>query len=611
MAEKRKEQEDSDDEIGPMPMQPQQAKKKKKVLEFESIYLDDLPSATQYEISFMHRDILSFVTVTSSDFLVTVSVDGHLKFWKKQKKGLEFVKHFRSHLDVVQCIDASRDGSLLATVGKDKACKVFDVVNFDMINMIKLDYVPKACAWIYKRGQAQAFLAISVVGSSDIHIYDGRSPGAPLKTINIHNFPVIAMKYNEKYDVVVSADEKGLIEYWTPESYEFPKNVAFELKSDTDLFEFAKNKTIPNHITFSKDEEMFVCMGQDRQIRIFKFRTGKMYRKYDESLQVLSEMQQARTAFVVLDDIEFNRRLAIERELEKSDMKSCANAVFDESGNFILYGSPLGVKVVNIVTNKVARMLGKAESNQRFLNVSLYQGVPKAKATITLEMAASENPAFKDPLETDPMLFATAFKKNRFYAISKREPEEQEDTDGQGRDVFNEKPTREEQTVAITTKSNALGSIAVIHTTMGDITIKLFPEFAPLAVENFVTHSRNSYYNDHLFHRVIKGFMIQTGDPKGDGTGGESIWGHDFSDEFHRNLRHDRPYTVSMANAGPGTNGSQFFVTVNATPWLDNKHTIFGRCISGLDTVHKIEQVKADKQDKPIDDVKIINIDIK
>ena len=171
--------------------------------------------------------------------------------------------------------------------------------------------------------------------------------------------------------------------------------------------------------------------------------------------------------------------------------------------------------------------------------------------------------------------------------------------------------------------------------------MKLFPEFAPLAVENFTTHVKNKYYNGHLFHRVIKGFMIQTGDPKGDGTGGESIWGHDFVDEFHRNLRHDRPYTVSMANAGPSTNGSQFFITVNATvrflsffvdsylfsvflipffllvhsmplqPWLDNKHTIFGRCISGMETVHKIEGARADKQDKPLDDVKIINIDIK
>ena len=95
--------------------------------------------------------------------------------------------------------------------------------------------------------------------------------------------------------------------------------------------------------------------------------------------------------------------------------------------------------------------------------------------------------------------------------------------------------------------------------------IKLFPEFAPVSVENFATHARNGYYNNHIFHRVISGFMIQTGDPNGDGTGGTSIWGNEFKDEFHHNLRHDRPYTVSMANAGPNTNGSQFFITVVPT----------------------------------------------
>ena len=100
---------------------------------------------------------------------------------------------------------------------------------------------------------------------------------------------------------------------------------------------------------------------------------------------------------------------------------------------------------------------------------------------------------------------------------------------------------------------------------MGDVHIKLFPDLTPKTIENFVTHARNGYYNGHLFHRVIKGFMIQTGDPKGDGTGGTSIWGTDFEDEFHPSLRHDRPYTVSMANAGPGTNGSQFFITTVPT----------------------------------------------
>ena len=102
--------------------------------------------------------------------------------------------------------------------------------------------------------------------------------------------------------------------------------------------------------------------------------------------------------------------------------------------------------------------------------------------------------------------------------------------------------------------------------------------------------------------------MIQTGDPLGEGTGGESIWGGEFHDEFHPSLRHDRPFTVSMANAGPDTNGSQFFVTTVPTPWLDDKHTVFGRVVQGMDVVQGIEKVKCNKSDKPIMDIKILSV---
>ena len=206
------------------------------------------------------------------------------------------------------------------------------------------------------------------------------------------------------------------------------------------------------------------------------------------------------------------------------------------------------------------------------------------------------------------------------------------------RDVFNERPTRDEQSVAAASTGQArsgpspLANSATIHTTLGDIHMRLFPQQAPKAVENFVGHSRSGYFEGVIFHRVIPKFMIQTGDPLGDGTGGMSIWGKEFEDEFSDDLKHDRcvfffhpfflvrafvltcvvirPYTVSMANAGPTTNGSQFFITTNATPWLDKKHTIFGRVLSGLEVVHTIENVKTNKLDKPYEDIKIINVDV-
>jgi peptidylprolyl isomerase domain and WD repeat-containing protein 1 len=400
----------------------------------------------------------------------------------------------------------------------------------------------------------------------------------------MHSKPVHLIEFNARFNTVVSVDSLGMIEYWSPEEpFELPTHLEFEMKSQTDLYEFRKKKSVPTCLNFSADGLSFVTMSfPDRQVRLFKFLTGKMFREYDESLHVISEMQQAGTSLFKLDDMEFGRRLAVEKELEKSSQAKFVNAgkvfmlfifliqkvliffleklVFDETGNFIIYGALLGIKVVNITTNKVARLIGKSESN-RFVNVGLYQGAPKKKGVYTLAMAASDNAALRESQELDPTLFCTAFNKNRFYMMTRREPF---DNSQKGeRDVFNEKPSREEQTVAATQeRKQVLGTSAILRTTSGDIHMRLFPDAAPKAVENFVTHSKNGYYDNLIFHRVIKGFMIQTGCPFGDGTGGESIWGDDFEDEFSREFRHDRPYTVSMANAGPGTNGSQFFITV-------------------------------------------------
>lgn len=128
---------------------------------------------------------------------------------------------------------------------------------------------------------------------------------------------------------------------------------------------------------------------------------------------------------------------------------------------------------------------------------------------------------------------------------------------------------------------------AIIHTDIGDIKIKLFADLVPTTVNNFVFLSREGYYNDTIFHRVIKDFMAQGGDPSGSGMGGP---GYKFRDEFHPNLKHDKPGIISMANAGPNTNGSQFFITFVPTPWLDNKHSVFGEVIDGMDIVLAIPE---------------------
>lgn len=179
--------------------------------------------------------------------------------------------------------------------------------------------------------------------------------------------------------------------------------------------------------------------------------------------------------------------------------------------------------------------------------------------------------------------------------------------------------------------------VATLKTTMGDLKIKLFPEVAPKAVENFVKLAESGYYNGIIFHRVIPDFMIQGGDPTGTGMGGESVWGSAFEDEFS-----DKAFNLkgalSMANAGPGTNGSQFFIVSasqtpsnmvgqleaagypveivaaykenGGTPWLDNRHTVFGQVIEGMDVVDAIQSVKRGPQDKPVNDIVIESIEL-
>ena len=185
---------------------------------------------------------------------------------------------------------------------------------------------------------------------------------------------------------------------------------------------------------------------------------------------------------------------------------------------------------------------------------------------------------------------------------------------------------------------NEKNPLVTVHTNLGDFTLELFLEVAPKTVENFVTHAKNGYYDGVIFHRVIEDFMIQGGDPTGTGMGGESIYGRTFEDEFSREA-FNLYGTLSMANAGPNTNGSQFFIVtakqvpaqmlkqlkdggwpeeiveeyakVGGTPWLDHRHTVFGRVVEGMDVVLKIEGVERNAQDRPLEDVVIESMDVK
>jgi cyclophilin family peptidyl-prolyl cis-trans isomerase len=150
-------------------------------------------------------------------------------------------------------------------------------------------------------------------------------------------------------------------------------------------------------------------------------------------------------------------------------------------------------------------------------------------------------------------------------------------------------------------------SIVTLQTNHGTIRAEIFEDRAPQTSKNFLTLVNKGFYNGLTFHRVIPGFMIQGGDPSGNGTGGP---GYTIPDEFHPTLKHSGPGIFSMANAGPNTGGSQFFVTLAATPWLDRKHAIFGRVVSGQEVMEKIAQVPRDSSDRPKSPVKIEKITV-
>jgi peptidylprolyl isomerase domain and WD repeat-containing protein 1 len=489
---------------------------------------------------------------------------------------------------------------LCATVSEiDKSLKVFDIPNYDLMLMMSLDFVPSGIMdWCYRESCNNKIIAVGIKEKCEIHIIDIQSTGPPIYIITIHKAIVTALRYNKSFHTVVSIDKNGIIEYWRPEDGSFPKSeVLFNMKLKTNLFDMRKKSTYSKSLDISPDGRHVVFFSLDRIIRIFKFQTGKLSHVYDETLTTIRDVRSivSESSSFYLNPFNFTKKMTIEHIINNDTTAyrvSTSNVVFDGTGNFILYPTFFGIKCVNLISNKVNRLIGRLEEDERFLHIALYQDYTSMK-TIVKRSTALENNFFKDPT-----IAALAYKKTRFYLFTQREPIERV-SDITARDICNE---RESENKIITKKKEKtheiLNSNIVIYTSKGEIWIELYSKECPRTIENLITHAKNGFYRGLIFHRVIKGFMIQTGDPLGDGTGGKSIWGNDFEDEIVKNLCHDVAGTVSMANIGPDSNGSQFFITTIPCPWLDGKHTVFGRVVKGMNVVHSIEGVKVDSNDK-------------
>jgi peptidylprolyl isomerase domain and WD repeat-containing protein 1 len=244
-----------------------------------------------------------------------------------------------------------------------------------------------------------------------------------------------------------------------------------------------------------------------------------------------------------MDSIEFGPRAAKEREMEDQQNDLPSGLVqMDPSEQYLLVSTMIGIKVIDWKKNKMLKVIGKADASQyRFLSFCLCLGDPKMNQQMQLARGTGQSTAVGEKkVENNAIVVALAYQQRRFFVFSHVDPFKDQDRGGDdvNRDIWNEAPTAQDQLLATEgvaggAKKAASNSKAILRTTMGDIHIKLFPD-VPKTLENFCEHARSGYYDNVIFHRVIKDFMLQTGDPLGDGTGGESIWGGEFEDEFVR-----------------------------------------------------------------------------
>eukprot|EP01053_Blabericola_migrator_P011555 Blabericola_migrator_1__11554@NODE_690_length_6863_cov_119_324897_g501_i0_p2_GENE_NODE_690_length_6863_cov_119_324897_g501_i0NODE_690_length_6863_cov_119_324897_g501_i0_p2_ORF_typecomplete_len625_score135_67Pro_isomerase/PF00160_21/8_9e60ANAPC4_WD40/PF12894_7/56ANAPC4_WD40/PF12894_7/0_051ANAPC4_WD40/PF12894_7/6_8e05WD40/PF00400_32/0_014WD40/PF00400_32/0_0066WD40/PF00400_32/4_5e03WD40/PF00400_32/87Ge1_WD40/PF16529_5/0_011Ge1_WD40/PF16529_5/1_5Nup160/PF11715_8/0_33Nup160/PF11715_8/0_0051eIF2A/PF08 len=593
--------------------------------------LESIPNTKNYAVSFQHKAPVSHVLVSHScDFVVSASGDGVLKFWKRRALGIEFVKAYRAHQEAVRQAAMSTDGMLVATIGSssgDKSVKLFNVVDFDLLYKHDLEFEPRSVMFI---DGVDVNLLLSDAQSGEISLCHATASKPVKAKCKKHFASVHLMLSHPSKKFVITSDLKGGIEYWIPDRLQnFPSASAkstggalkFNLKSETDLYELQKVKTHAVAMAVSHKGDRLVMLCKDGKLRFFDALNGKLLHTVDESVQAQRDAE-AEAQERGMSHLEFERRYALEQNFWNSPNLYDISLIYDRTGLLLMYPCMLGIKILNTVTYKTVAIIGGDEPGLRYTAFALAWPSVSAKL-VGLDITSGGNlskdaQSSQGPPQT--LLISAAFKKSRVYVFN-----DKDGVDNDDRDVKDEiediaptgkknlpGPDRDPRVKDIGADSRLVrtAKAAVIHTTYGDIRVRLIPSLCPRTVENFIVHAQQGYYDGVIFHRVIRGFMIQTGDPLGNGTGGESIWGGSFEDEFHPSLTHDEAGTLSMANAGPNTNGSQFFITTVPTPFLNNKHTVFGHVEKGLDVVKDIEKAKTDVEDRPLKDIKIQTIKV-
>lgn len=500
----------------------------------------------------MHKAALTHVA-TSATTIIAAAHDGTVTFWSRDTAStavLHFIKSFRAHTGPLSALYLHPDSDTLVTTSQaDNSVKLFSISTFDMRDFRVLPFTPASSLCVIRSTPHHDFIIIPLQSRPAVAIFPLRDIATKHTVLTLpHTAHLTHIAHNRSFQALISIDAASVIQYWrlpTPlpsdeaaVSTHIPQ-LSFRSKLTTNLFDLARHKTSATALTVSNDGLSFAVAATDRLIRLFQFRTGKLLAVLDESLPAITSAASLQSSHLSeIPSQEFGRRMARERQVDAHPKTLAqANLVFDESARFLVYTTVVGVKIVHIPTASVSAVLGIRESAERFLSIAICDTV----ITDTGELLP-------------PLLVASSFDSQRIFLFSAGEPTKT------GRDVFNERPiARGTQHTSAVDQEETVPKRVTLHTTAGDIGFAFVSDRTPKTIQNFCTHARNKYYDGVIFHRVIKNFMIQTGDPSGDGTGGESIWGGEFEDEIDDRLTHDTG-TVSMANAGKNSNGSVCYI---------------------------------------------------
>lgn len=573
-----------------------------------------LPKAVRYNCS--HRfdaKIIALYVYDIAERVILVFDVGLITFFQRTETGLDFIgsKNLSiekgSRASTLSCFQASTsDIWLFYTNEKDTSVVKYEVWNFAAMELCGAGIMPFESpprAWVKLPHRNRDYVAAIGQDLKFVRMADDGSVQILYVDRKRHRAPVCATLSAKNH--CISIDETGSIEYWKIgtgdiaglESVTSDEDVTFKLKMQTDLYVLKKRqqdglgKCLSAFMSPNKNAIVITCSKKTLTTTfmafVFQVKSGRLFDEF--------EVANSRSlCFAGDDNIIFYRKplhacgIGARNYMNRTDVtetRTLGSLDFTATGIDKTYDIAFSSRGDNVMMRlpglKSSMKAGSGINSENLLLV-----VAKQQLLIYGQSEAEEH-SNRDFDHTDITSLSTD-QRHPNHRPSSEQPQSE-----RGESSFIKAP-----------------ATATIYTTAGDIQIKLEPELCPKTVENFAVLAQRHYYDGLIFHRVIQGFMIQTGDPLGDGTGGTSIWGEPFEDEFNDTLDHNVPFVVSMANAGPKTNGSQFFITTAPCEFLNHKHTVFGSVIKGHQVCRDIECVKTNVKDKPLRDIRIVTIKV-